>query len=1009
MNLKKIIVWGTGDYANIFVKDFEWCNEILHENFGIKDIRICYFIDNNIANTGKKLYNLEIKKPNILNDKNHYNDEFIVIATPFYYHEIALQLIDKGLREDYHFIHYKYYFTKLIKSITTLNDEDKKVFYRKFLDKTGTISRQDNLISRRMADVYCELGFALLKDNNNNQVDGIECLIKSFDFSHRKKEIYEFFYKCYYEKKSYMIKETYNYNVKVLNEICKFNYNIDFANLSIRIFPISQDNFLIHNKISDNLIFIHTLGNLENKSYFSLYDAYVTLMTKQIDSNDVELCCQIRKIEQMEKSYILIAKIEENLNNSYDKEDIIVLINEYRCLCPYSEKYYWMMGKYYFNRKEYSLAKKYAIEGYSKRKLDHKICLLMGEIYFNLNEYAKAIRFFLLSDIKNLQFNLSYNFDIDNYMNLDLSVRNLIERCLKSAMDISENLLNLALAEMSEGCTHYRHFPLLHKFYFYDNRLCVKTIANLGRQINSNFDKVKYFLGLTGNQNIQVGLYRSIEQLLQRNVGNTILLDVVKAHMVKDFQMKSKNETYLLPLMPTHTGQKIDIDYKNKIYKYDSFDEMYARFNAFKLEYFQINNDIRISSDNMLIVGEPIKLKKDKKKKKLVLNILIDTVSFCKINSKKFLCPNIMKFFNKGMMFYNNYAPAEWTIPSVPSIFTGVYQDKTQIFHPAVPISIKLDPKWKTIAELMAENGYYSLNLSTALHSFEYSDVYRGFDRSIGHTNVDKDILIMHCLNYMRIFEDNSLFINMHLMDVHDSISYANTKMTTMSNVDIGKILDLDEVSHSKSKSIHMQFSEVRDEIYEKEIEKTDFALGKIFDFLEENYKNDEYIVSLCSDHGAGFFGRDNFTLKDELTHVPLMIRGNGVRNLGVIDNEVTNTIDLYSIYAHLCDYCIDGELDCRLPKAFGGRGREYSITQSLYPGQTYKMVINTLLYTFNLETQNLTTVDGRICMDSFSYDIFSKKENMKKVFDKEIVNYFIKIAMEHTKRLDEPNYFQNR
>ncbi len=90
---------------------------------------------------------------------------------------------------------------------------------------------------------------------------------------------------------------------------------------------------------------------------------------------------------------------------------------------------------------------------------------------------------------------------------------------------------------------------------------------------------------------------------------------------------------------------------------------------------------------------------------------------------------------------------------------------------------------------------------------------------------------------------------------------------------------------------------------------------------------------------------------------------------------------------------CSDGNL----PEAFGGTRREYTVSNSIYPGQTYKICVRTERHAFHLETEEFTREDGTISLDRYSYHIHERDENYREVFDDALARYFLDIVRNYT------------
>ena len=73
-------------------------------------------------------------------------------------------------------------------------------------------------------------------------------------------------------------------------------------------------------------------------------------------------------------------------------------------------------------------------------------------------------------------------------------------------------------------------------------------------------------------------------------------------------------------------------------------------------------------------MGKPILLEHSPKRKKVVLNILIDALSWQAMKEQNYaLLPNTMRFFSKGVIFNNHFSVSEYTYPAVHTIETGMY------------------------------------------------------------------------------------------------------------------------------------------------------------------------------------------------------------------------------------------------------------------------------------------------------------------------------------------------
>ena len=88
--------------------------------------------------------------------------------------------------------------------------------------------------------------------------------------------------------------------------------------------------------------------------------------------------------------------------------------------------------------------------------------------------------------------------------------------------------------------------------------------------------------------------------------------------------------------------------------------------------------------------------------------------------------PNLDVFAKQSTFFERAIAPAQWTVPSHASIFTGEYPTT----HMAVQPYDALDSQYPTVAERLHGNGYHTVGFSNnAMVGVLDNDLTRGFER----------------------------------------------------------------------------------------------------------------------------------------------------------------------------------------------------------------------------------------------------------------------------------------
>ena len=179
-------------------------------------------------------------------------------------------------------------------------------------------------------------------------------------------------------------------------------------------------------------------------------------------------------------------------------------------------------------------------------------------------------------------------------------------------------------------------------------------------------------------------------------------------------------------------------------------------------------------------------------------------------------------------------------------------------------------------------------------------------------------------------------------------------------------------------------------------IMNADRALGELFRYMEAHYDEDEYIVQLYSDHGVPVYDKHPYILSENQVGAALMMRGAGIPPLGIVD-EMTSAVDIYPITAHLAGALAEEWLDGNLPAVFGGTERDHVISESIYPGQTYKLCIRTKEHEFRFESNEPVDEDGTVDLSGARMALFTRDEKMNPVEDEALWQKFTAIVKEHT------------
>ena len=371
--------------------------------------------------------------------------------------------------------------------------------------------------------------------------------------------------------------------------------------------------------------------------------------------------------------------------------------------------------------------------------------------------------------------------------------------------------------------------------------------------------------------------------------------------------------------------------------------------------------EITPASDAVYAVGTPICLGHSPARRKLVLNILIDGLAW-KIARTHFpdALPNIARFFARGTIFDQHFSTSECTYPSLPVIETGRYPIHTQVFNERDSHEIPLDIK--TISECMTDLGYYAAAPMGAADCI-YSGTMRGYDQlNTTAWKLPSAEAVDRTIMQLEAFDETDQFLHLHVTDVHPwnakGLKFHPAVETHLPLSE--RLFDTDE----HIASVRLPKLKIYQEQFWRSLRRADRNLAQLLTYIEEHYAEEEYLVSIYSDHGNSIFSAPVNGVMDVIaensTRALWMMRGAGVPE-GRIVNELTSTADLYPTLGALCGFPVAEDIDGNLPAVFGGKERDAVYSMSMFPGQTYKLAVRTHDYALRLETREKVDEDGTV------------------------------------------------
>ena len=650
-------------------------------------------------------------------------------------------------------------------------------------------------------------------------------------------------------------------------------------------------------------------------------------------------------------------------------DEYLSLLGKFYELVPESEQGDIFAAHYAYFYGDYKQALALAQQAWEKRKVNLEVWQLLAKCYDKLGMEAEKAKF-------------------QGYCHQLYALGLDINMAGGDRQTILDNIT------MSMGIGNYG--PYLLNITKVENGQLKQSPGLLGGEFipwSENDEGYKRFVGVFTNQEnlntkSQVLAYEKDSSNCENLLNSEFIFDIMRARDYEKYSFNPGGDRYLLAVAGTEATQKIVIKTQAKSYE--------AVLGQWEFSYYQVAEPVEIYAQNgkKIVVGKPILLGHKKTRKKLVINILVDALSGQAMKDNDYNgMPYTKEFFSQGVIFNNHFSVAEYTYPSLANIESGLYQQHSQIFNEK--INVPVSQKYLTISEQMKSLGYYCVNIMGEGNGI-YNGAGRGYDRMVCNSYATMAYAgVERAIQHIEAFDDTDQFLFLHVMDVHPwpitKISMPVTSQTHLSLDD--RLWGAMEAKNS----VYLGYYPLYVDAYAKGMSHVDRSLKQLFDYVQQHYSEYEYVIQLYSDHGASVFDKYPRILSNYQVSAVYMLRGAGVPKLGLV-NELTSALDIYPVMAKLHGFAENPYLDGNLPAVFGGREREYVISQSLFPGQTYKLAIRTKEYEFQLETKAFTQEDGTVDLTDANMYVVYRNDLEKQCYDMDVLQYFIRIAREHTK-----------
>lgn len=307
-----------------------------------------------------------------------------------------------------------------------------------------------------------------------------------------------------------------------------------------------------------------------------------------------------------------------------------------------------------------------------------------------------------------------------------------------------------------------------------------------------------------------------------------------------------------------------------------------------------------------------------------VLLIIVDTLRADHLASygySKTTSPKLDALAAESLLFEQVASPAPFTVPAVAGLMTGNYPNRLGVINHSR--SSRLKEEIDTLAEAAAASGYAT---AAVVSNPWLASKVMGFDQGFQTFRTKRDIGIKRgrfsadavtdsALDWLEsVSPERPFFLWTHYIDAHMPYSSKSWSEVDHSSDETPALLKRFVEQSQDRQDIFYGDAHAPDDItavveeYDRAISFIDHEIGRLIGGAQRQRGSDNLIVIVTADHGEslgdhGLYFAHDFTLYDELVHVPLLIRIPGVP--GGRHSALVSLIDIHATVCHLL------ELDC--------------------------------------------------------------------------------------------------
>ena len=269
----------------------------------------------------------------------------------------------------------------------------------------------------------------------------------------------------------------------------------------------------------------------------------------------------------------------------------------------------------------------------------------------------------------------------------------------------------------------------------------------------------------------------------------------------------------------------------------------------------------------------------------------------------------------------------------------------------------------------------------------------RGYDRCIYQNQVlgsKQEAMIGDTIEQLEGLKDTDQFMWICMGDLHDVADGYDLPFSVQAHIE----LENRAAEDAGKTSVKQAGSKIKISNYKKKASYTDVLLNALYTYILDNYKEDEFLVSLFADHGQGYLvPNGGHFLSKERAKVAFMFRGGAPEQ---ISDEIISTSDYVTIMNWLAGIPMKPiKTMGNLPACFGGKTeREYALCESLHPKDAYCATFFTKQYTIYFENGAPVGEDGRFELRDYKISITDMDGT--EIQDESIRKKYLDIILEH-------------